>query len=154
MRSKIILLFFFVLISAAGFSQPAKGQISRNSLPLLVKEAFLTKFPASPKAIWRSPIKDQYEVEIVIENTINWITYNEFGVLLFTKKVIQETDLPEEIKQNLMQQFSDHSLQLLKKVEHTEKGASFEIETKRQEEKFILVFEGSGALISQTAVLE
>ncbi len=154
MKYKLFFLFFVAIISTYGYSQPPKNMISRNRLPQLVKESFDAKYPDAMRASWKNENPNEFEVELVLENVTNWITYNEFGVVLFTKKALKEEELPELVKQTLQGAFKDFKVSSRKKVEHTTKGESYEMAINRQIEKYIVSIDPNGNILSKTAVLE
>lgn len=154
MKAKIFISFLFLLVSVYVFPQPPKNMIPRNRLPQLVKESFDSKYPEVPRANWKCEVPNEFEAEIELENRTNWITFNEFGEILFKKKALKEEEVPAAVNQTLQGAFKDFKAGSFKKVEHTTKGESYEMRIEKKVEKYLLSIDPSGNILNKTTIVE
>jgi len=148
---KIIISVVLALLMLNSYSQEKKKE-SKNEKKVevseVVKNAFATKFPNATKVEWSLEKPGEFEVEFKLNKTEMSALFDEKGTLLETESEIEETDLPGAIKATLAKDFAGYKLDEIEKTDA--KGEiTYEMEAKKDNNEFELVFGINGKLLKQ-----
>lgn len=113
---KSLLMLASSLISFATISYGQK--ISEKNLPVAVKTAFSTKYPAATNIKWGKENAKEYEAEFKLNNSDVSANFLVTGEWVETEKVVSVADLPATITNAIK---SKYPSALLNKAEKLEK---------------------------------
>jgi hypothetical protein len=148
---KYILLFVlsaFILYVTGQQSDEAKKPGKKITVPQPVLKAFSAKYPQATKVKWGLEKPGEYEAEFLIGGNETSAVYEEEGILLAEETEMEESSLPQSIKDALAKDFKDCKIDEVEKVSAKD-VTTFEMEAKCGKTKSELVFDTNGKLISK-----
>ncbi len=151
-----LLIVLLTLISACGIAQD-KGENSKDNkkviVPGQVKKEFSKRFPAASKIEWGLEKAGEYEVEFVMDKKEMSVVMNEKGDLLELETVIKESELPQAVENSLSRDFAGYKIKECEKTD-TQGLITYEMVARKNKEKFELIFDTNGKLISKEEIKE
>lgn len=148
MKNVVVLFALSVM-----FVSPACTQNSTAAeVPEAVKTAFQEKFPAAKKIQWEKEADDEWEAEFKLAGEKYSANFSSTGEWTETEHEIKESDIPENIKSILDENFSDYDIEDAEMAESSS-GTSYEFEIEADGEEFDVVIDTQGQL-TQTKEIE
>jgi hypothetical protein len=148
---KYILLFVlsaFVLSVTGQQSDEVKKSEKNITVPQPVLKAFSVKYPQATKVKWGLEKPGEYEAEFIIGGNEVSAVYEEEGILLEEETEMEESALPQSIKDALAKDFKECKIDEVEKV-NIKDVITFELEAKCGKTKSELVFDSNGKLTSK-----
>ncbi len=148
---KLILLLSVIFASVSANAQ----KIDNENVPSSVLASFKAKFPIANKVTWEMDY-DKYEVEFTVSKVEFSATFDKDGKWLETETYLKITDLPKPIKESLTKKYgelSGYKIEEGVKAEK-EKETTYELEIKRGESLYELIFDENGKLLKEESKSE
>jgi hypothetical protein len=150
---KTILLALLALLMTTLQAQDKKETAKPENkvvVPELVKKSFAKEFPAAVKVEWGIEKPGEYEAEFTKDKSEMSALFDEAGALLEVETEIEKSELPSAISASLAKDFVGYKIDEIEK--NDSKGIiTYEMEVKKDKEKFELVFDASGKLLKKIA---
>jgi len=148
---KLVLLALLALLITGLHAQEKKetnNPEKKVAVPELVKKSFAKEFPAAVKAEWGIEKPGEYEVEFTSNKAEMSALFDETGALLEIETEIEKSELPPAITEALSKDFTGYKFDEFEK--NDSKGTiTYEMEAKKDKEKFELVFDTNGTLLKK-----
>jgi hypothetical protein len=145
MKRIIVLMSAFLLICLMGFTQ----RITPEKVPVQVKKAFATKFPAATDAKFEL-MNNYYKVVFNDKGVGTSANYSPIGKWLTTETSISESDLPEEVSASISKDFADFKISTVTKVESPDKPLFYTMDLKKDKEGYNAQFSPKGDVLKKT----
>lgn len=142
MKRLLPVLFAFAFSSFTGsFAQVRK-------IPSEVTEAFRLKYPEASNVEWRDKLSS-FSAIFEVDNIEYEARFNSKGEWQFTENVIEESDLPEAIRDSYdKSKYADWEIGKIHRIEQPDGAILYRIETiKNDVRKKNLVFNSEGRLL-------
>ena len=135
----------FLLICLMGFTQ----KITPEKVPVPVKNAFTTKFPAATDAKYEI-ISNYYKVIFNDKGVMTSANYSPAGKWLKTETAISESDLPKEVSASLAKDFADFKISAVTKIESPDKPLFYTMDLQKEKEGYNAQFSPKGDVLKKT----
>jgi hypothetical protein len=141
MKNIFILLVVFSISLVQAFSQ--------KSAPENVRKEFAKKYPAAQSVKWDSEETNEWEAEFNINGTEMSASFDNKGVWLETENEISAKDLPASVTNTIAKDFAGFKMGEISANE-TPQMKGYEVELKKGESSFEVIFDNSGKVIKKT----
>jgi hypothetical protein len=142
-----------IFVALALFMIGAFAEEKKVTVHEAVKKVFSAQYPNAAKVEWGLEKTGEYEAEFKLNNTDMSVVYDEKGTALEIESEIKEAGLPQAIKATLAKDFVGYKINEVEKAEA--KGViTFEMEAKKDNKEFELVFDQNGKFLKQKAESE
>ena len=141
MKNIFILLVVFSISLVPAFSQ--------KSAPENVRKEFAKKYPAAQSVKWDSEETNEWEAEFKINGTEMSASFDNKGVWLETENEIRAKDLPASVTNSIAKDFAGFKTGEISANE-TPQMKGYEVELKKGESSFEVIFDNSGKVIKKT----
>jgi hypothetical protein len=118
------------------------ASINNNGIPENVLKTFNQNYPEAKNVEWEME-GNNYEAVYTENNLERSIVYNKEGVIILTESQINITDLSDNIKNYINENYPASEIEKAEKEDSNE-GIFFEVEVKNDDEKVVLVFDSNG----------
>jgi hypothetical protein len=145
MKKIIVLLSACLLISLMGYTQ----KITPDKVPVPVRQAFAKKFPAATDVKYEMEKKD-YEINFKQKGVEMSANFDATGKWLETETEIKESDLPKEVSNTVGKNFAGFKISEIAKVESADKGLCYEMDLKKDKERYEVQFSPKGDILKKT----
>jgi len=149
MNKYLTILSIGVMLSASACAQ----NNSEKEVPTVVKTAFSQKFPTVKKVSWDMESPTEWEAEFKQDGKGYSANFLGDGKWQETEHEINKSDIPEEIKQTLAQDFLGFKIEEAEISEKSD-GSVYELMVEKGEQEWELVFDSNGKLIDKKAIQE
>ena len=141
MKNIFILLVVFSISLVPAFSQ--------KIAPENVRKEFAKKYPAAQSVKWDSEETNEWEAEFKINGTEMSASFDNKGVWLETENEIRAKDLPASVTNSIAKDFAGFKTGEISANE-TPQMKGYEVELKKGESSFEVIFDNSGKVIKKT----
>jgi hypothetical protein len=145
MKIVLITLSAFMLLTTLGYTQ----KVSAEKVPVAVKQAFATKFPAATDVKFEKE-KKAYEINFKEKGVEMSANFDAAGKWLETEMEIKESDLPKEVFVTLARNFGGFKVLEVAKVLTPDKGTIYEMDLKKDKEGYEVRFSATGTVLKKT----
>jgi Putative beta-lactamase-inhibitor-like, PepSY-like len=145
MKKLLVVMSAFLLICLMGFTQ----KITPEKVPVPVKKAFATKFPAATDAKFEL-VNNYYNVVFNDKGVGTTAKYSPSGKWLITETSISESDLPKEVSASLAKDFADFKISAVTKVESPDKPLFYTMDLQKEKEGYNAQFSPKGDVLKKT----
>ena len=147
-------IVFLISVFFAPFSANAQ-KIDIENVPSSVLNSFNAKFSIANETTWEMDY-DKYEAEFSVGNSNFSATFDKDGKWLETEAYLKIADLPKSIKEVLTKKYGELSAYKIEEAvkAETEKGTTYELEIKRGESLYELVFDEKGKVLKEESKSE
>lgn len=123
--------------------------VSQSAIPSVVTNAFAKQFPKANDVDWEKK-GDLYEVEFEtgLTNREHEILMDAGGKLVYHKQDIDESELPQAVKESVVKEFAGFSVGEIEKIE-SEGATTYEVEVKKSPEEWDVVFSADGKILEK-----
>ncbi len=136
-----------LLISLMSFSQ----KITSDKVPASVKQSFTKMFPAATGVKYEMENKD-YEINFMNKGVEMSANFDATGKWLETETGIKPADLPKEVKDSIVKNFSGYKISEVAKVEKTGTGMIYEMDLMKDKEGYEVQFSVKGEVVSKVSL--
>ncbi len=150
MKSIILLLHISLFISFSATAQ----KISADQVPVSVLNAFKNKFANATNLKWEKENTSDYEVNFKLDKEEISARFDSNGKWIETETEIEKTQLPQAIQVIIINQFAGWKIIEATLVDDVKHGKCYEVEIKKEKEKFDVLLTPDGQLISKTKVTD
>lgn len=121
------------------------------TVPKVVQDAFLAKFPQAKHVQWEEEEDGEYEAEFKMGKQEMSANFKGDGSWLETETEIKKSKLPKAVKKAIAVQFRGFEIEEAEKVETPDLPLAYEIELKNKAKQTEIeaVFDVKGALLMQ-----
>ena len=141
------------MISLAGvcISLAACGQnISQTKVPAVVVNSFQQQYPKTNDVEWeRKGSLYEVEFETGLSGVDHKILLDSLGKITYHKVDINESELPEQVKSSISQQFAGYRVDDVKKIE-SNGLVTYTAELKKKPEEWKITFGFDGKILDKT----
>jgi hypothetical protein len=150
MKTYILLLALsaFILSAVGQESKDSKKSGKKVTVPEGILKAFASKYPQATKVKWSLEKPGEYEAEFLTGGNETSVVYDEEAFLLEEETEIEQSSLPQGIKDALAKDFKECKIDEVEKVS-VKDIITFEMEAKCGKTMNELVFDTNGNLISK-----
>jgi hypothetical protein len=148
MRKALLMLSLAASLSPSAWAQV----LTADQVPVHVKRAFQTKFPAAKSAEWKLKSDKNYEAEFIRAGAEVTVKFDTAGKWLETETQIAQSHLTKAVRDVLANHFSGYKLVETQSVElWNDPGTIFEVHLENQSEILKIQLYADGNILSKSA---
>ncbi len=148
MKKIIMLLSIAALMGSTTLAQ----KLSEDKVPAEVISAFKAKFPNAAKIYWKMETINEYEATFKVNGEELSANFDNTGKWIETETEIKASALPVAIQSALKKDFEGFKIGESSKVENATEGNCFEIEIKKGEERYEVLYSPEGKMLKKAKI--
>jgi putative PepSY-like beta-lactamase-inhibitor len=120
-----------------------------KAAPAAVQTAFKSKFPTAQKAKWDKEGEGEWEAEFKMNGKEMSANFKTDGTWVETETEIEESDLPQAVKDAIATLFAGYDAEEAAMVETPDQPTAYEVELEKGETTVEALFNADGTLLKQ-----
>ena len=142
---KITIIGLICLIAAYTQAQELKS----TDVPIIVRQAFASKFPKAVKVEWSKESETEFEAEYKMNGMEMSSNFDQTGKWLVTETEIKSSQFPAAIQAALKKDFMDYKIEESEKAETSGNEVFYEVALEKGKSNLEIKFATDGKIISK-----